>query len=159
MRPWNDLTGRTFGLLTAIKPTDKRHAGSVVWRFRCRCGRIVERSGGAVSNPGYQGRQSCGCRGLDLKADAVSPTRERPAATALAPLQPTQHQPPKTIRDEFAMAALTGRMANPQASLSAEVFAAQAYQVADAMMSARELQTADTAASTTQARPANTGAA
>ncbi len=34
----NDLTGKRFGLLTAIAPTEERKNGYTVWRCRCDCG-------------------------------------------------------------------------------------------------------------------------
>lgn len=33
-----DLTGQTFGRLTALYPTEKRYFQSVVWHCRCSCG-------------------------------------------------------------------------------------------------------------------------
>lgn len=54
-----DLTGQTFGDLTAIEKTDKRDKnGSVVWRCRCVCGKIVEKSISYLQCPLF--RQSCG---------------------------------------------------------------------------------------------------
>lgn len=38
-----DLTGKRFGRLTAIRPTDKRDSnGSVLWVCRCDCGNELE---------------------------------------------------------------------------------------------------------------------
>lgn len=37
-----DLTGQRFGRLTAIRPTEKRLRGNVVWECRCDCGERVE---------------------------------------------------------------------------------------------------------------------
>ena len=34
-----NITGQTFNELTAIKPTNKRNNGSVVWECRCSCGK------------------------------------------------------------------------------------------------------------------------
>ncbi len=39
-----DISGQKFGELTAISPTDKRNGRTVVWRFHCSCGRVIERS-------------------------------------------------------------------------------------------------------------------
>lgn len=52
-----------------------------------------------------------------------------------APVQPT-----KTLRDEFAMAALSGLLARmrPDAIYTYEDLVAQAYAIADAMMKERE---------------------
>lgn len=52
-----DLTGRQFGRLHVLEPTDQRRNGYVVWRARCECGTVIER-------PSYRfirGLKSCGC--------------------------------------------------------------------------------------------------
>ena len=55
-----DITGQTFGYLTAIRPTEQRSAGgSVVWHCRCACGNevdvpLVQLTAG--------NNKSCGCR-------------------------------------------------------------------------------------------------
>ena len=53
-----DLTGKRFGKLTVLEPTDQRVCSAVVWRCRCECGNeiLVERrrlKPGAIF--------SCGC--------------------------------------------------------------------------------------------------
>lgn len=57
-----DISGQTFDKLTAVKPTDKRAYGSVVWEFKCECGKTVYRSLRSVE---YSKRNrnivSCGC--------------------------------------------------------------------------------------------------
>lgn len=54
----NDITGKKFGRLTALEPTDKRIDGSVVWKCQCDCGQEIEVS----CNNLVQGSvQSCGC--------------------------------------------------------------------------------------------------
>lgn len=53
-----DLTGQTFGRLTALYPTGERYRSSVVWRCRCECGN--EKDVPAVRlKTGHT--QSCGC--------------------------------------------------------------------------------------------------
>ena len=37
-----DISGKAFGYITAVEPTDKRHRKDVVWRCRCRCGTELE---------------------------------------------------------------------------------------------------------------------
>lgn len=37
-----DIRNITFGYLTPIEPTDKRHRKDVVWRCKCKCGNMVE---------------------------------------------------------------------------------------------------------------------
>jgi len=59
-----DLTGQRFGRLVALKPTDMRKKGKVVWECKCDCGNIVS----VQSNKLKSGhKKSCGCiRSLDL---------------------------------------------------------------------------------------------
>lgn len=53
-----DITGQRFGRLTAIKKTNTRMNGSVVWECQCDCGNIALIPSGRLVN----GRtQSCGC--------------------------------------------------------------------------------------------------
>lgn len=54
-----DLTGRTFGALTAVRPTNKRLRTYVVWECRCACGTTIEASAKTL-NEGH--RTSCGCQ-------------------------------------------------------------------------------------------------
>ncbi len=54
----NDLTGRTFGYLTALAPTEQRHHKYVVWRCVCKCGRETEIPSGMLLG-GHT--TSCGC--------------------------------------------------------------------------------------------------
>ena len=64
-----DLSGQRFGKLTAIRPTEKRQHGYVVWECKCDCGKtalvstIMLRSGNT---------QSCGC----LRRGKTSKNRE-----------------------------------------------------------------------------------
>jgi len=56
-----DLTGRRFGLLTCLEPTDQRgHEGTVIWRCKCDCGNECLTSGAQLAQ-GY--KKSCGCLG------------------------------------------------------------------------------------------------
>lgn len=54
-----DITGRTFGRLTAIRPTPARHNGYIVWLCQCACGRNVHLPTTTLSN-GYA--RDCGCK-------------------------------------------------------------------------------------------------
>lgn len=55
-----DITGMRFGLLTAIRPTNKRAAnGSIIWLCLCDCGNYVEVPIGQLMR-GHT--LSCGCR-------------------------------------------------------------------------------------------------
>ena len=59
-----DLTGMTFGYLTAMEPTDKRARGDAVWLCRCRCGSMVEVPSSRLLSGNTS---SCGClRGENL---------------------------------------------------------------------------------------------
>ena len=57
-----DITGERRGSLTAVRPTDKikhkSHGGSVIWVWRCDCGKEIE---APASSVGPNGRTSCGC--------------------------------------------------------------------------------------------------
>ena len=54
-----DVTGSVFQRLTALEATDKRDSdGSVIWRWKCECGNITEKSLNSVSR-GLT--KSCGC--------------------------------------------------------------------------------------------------
>ena len=53
-----DLTGQRFGRLLAVKPTDKRAGGSIVWELKCDCGNIAHISTRNLRNGDTR---SCGC--------------------------------------------------------------------------------------------------
>ena len=54
-----DITGRRYGKLTAICPTNKKNAqGSVIWKCRCDCGRETEASVLGLNSGNIK---SCGC--------------------------------------------------------------------------------------------------
>lgn len=62
----NDLTGKRYGMLVAVAPTDQRKAGYTVWRCRCDCGReiLVESrrlKRGTISD--------CGCTSVRARRD------------------------------------------------------------------------------------------
>lgn len=64
-----DLSGRKFGKLTAIAPTDKRKNGKVVWECKCDCGNPEP----ALATSSYLlngDTQSCGC--LKKEQDLVN---------------------------------------------------------------------------------------
>lgn len=57
-----DITGQQFGMLTAIRPTNQRQDGSVIWEFRCECGWTVQKSLRNVMYSQNVGKTiSCGC--------------------------------------------------------------------------------------------------
>lgn len=53
-----DISGKEFGFLTAIEPTDKRDRKDVVWLCRCKCGNTVEL---AATRLILNNTLSCGC--------------------------------------------------------------------------------------------------
>ena len=55
----NDLTGRRFGRLVCLEPTDERgQGGTVIWRCRCDCGKECLAAAAQLTK-GY--KRSCGC--------------------------------------------------------------------------------------------------
>jgi len=53
-----DLTGRRFGELVALEPTDERESGNVVWKCQCDCGNVAFTSARALKSGNVK---SCGC--------------------------------------------------------------------------------------------------
>ena len=53
-----NITGRRFGKLTAIRPTDERVRGDVMWECQCDCG---GKKIAAVRLLNYGSVRSCGC--------------------------------------------------------------------------------------------------
>ena len=55
-----DISGMKFGLLTAIRSTDKRASnGSIIWLCKCDCGNFTEVPAGQLTR---HHTLSCGCR-------------------------------------------------------------------------------------------------
>ena len=77
-----DITGQRFGKLVAVRPTDERRNGAVVWECRCDCGNVTF---AVIRNLRSGSTRSCGCNtiAIDLtgqrfgKLTAVRPTKER----------------------------------------------------------------------------------
>jgi len=79
-----DLTDQNFGRLTAIRPTDKRKRGCVVWECRCECGNMIYAASGSLVGGS---KRHCGCekdkRKVDLtdqnfgRLTAIRPTDKR----------------------------------------------------------------------------------
>lgn len=62
----DDLTGRRFGKLVVVGPTEKRDgSGNIVWRCRCDCGNECD-VGGKELKSGNTG--SCGCGNAENRA-------------------------------------------------------------------------------------------
>lgn len=62
-----DLTGQRFGKLTAIRPTEHRKNGYVMWECKCDCGNIVEVRSSFLSGGK---KKSCGCMKLGRVRDS-----------------------------------------------------------------------------------------
>lgn len=57
-RKRRDLTGKTFGKLTAICETGYKIYNKTEWKFKCECGSVIETAGALVT---YGQITSCGC--------------------------------------------------------------------------------------------------
>lgn len=58
-----DISGKTFGKLTAISRTQKKTHSDIIWKCLCECGGIAEVSATQL----IQGRtRSCGCRIIEI---------------------------------------------------------------------------------------------
>lgn len=53
-----DITGKRFGRLVALQPTEERRSEGVVWKCRCDCGTICYTT---VSELNRRTTRSCGC--------------------------------------------------------------------------------------------------
>lgn len=60
----SNLSGKRFGKLTVIEPTDKRSHGSVVWRCVCDCGTTIDVPTWKLRN---KSNISCGCTNISSK--------------------------------------------------------------------------------------------
>ena len=67
-----DLTGQTFGRLTALYPTDKRDFYNVIWHCKCECGREVDVSSNRLT---MKNTQSCGMCGLQQQRASEANTK------------------------------------------------------------------------------------
>ena len=66
-----DLTGQRFGWLTAVRPTEERRNGSVVWECKCDCGNTVFTSSDCLR---FGKTKSCGCLRKDTIANTTTNT-------------------------------------------------------------------------------------
>lgn len=65
----NDLTNQSYGLLTALYPTDKRCGNSIVWRCACKCGNTCDVSAMSLRNGTTT---SCGCYSSAVHSKSIS---------------------------------------------------------------------------------------
>jgi hypothetical protein len=61
----NDITGKKFGRLTVIRPTEYRASGAIVWETKCDCGKTYLAT---HKNMRYGNVVSCGCYFKELVA-------------------------------------------------------------------------------------------
>ena len=66
------LEGKKFGRLTAIKPTEKRQCGKVIWLCRCDCGRIAYVTAGHLGSGSIRSCGKCGYRDEALRDKSLS---------------------------------------------------------------------------------------
>lgn len=67
MPSYLDITGRRYGKLTALYPTDKRSGTNIIWCFRCDCGNLVERT--TCHIPKDAACSTCKPRGVNVRKD------------------------------------------------------------------------------------------
>lgn len=69
-----DLTGKRYGRLVALSPTDKRNHGRVVWTCQCDCGLLFEAVGADIKKGLIT---SCGNHRKDSTTAANKTIREQ----------------------------------------------------------------------------------
>lgn len=62
----NDITGQTFGRLTAIKPDGRYKSGNIKWLCRCECGKFTHSTSYSLAKGATK---SCGCYIADKTTD------------------------------------------------------------------------------------------
>lgn len=75
-----DITGMTFGLLTAIEPTGEKNRGDIVWRCECECGNIVELPATRLL---LGNTSSCGCLQAKMRKEVFKKANKCFAGTNL----------------------------------------------------------------------------
>lgn len=58
-RKYVDMTGRRYGMLTALRDVGRTKTGKVLWECLCDCGNIINAPAGDIRQGKYV---SCGCR-------------------------------------------------------------------------------------------------
>lgn len=61
----NDITGKRFGKLVAIKPTDKSSGTNVIWELKCDCGNTTHVHTGNLGEH-HRKTRSCGCLHMEV---------------------------------------------------------------------------------------------
>lgn len=75
-----DLSGKTFGYLRPIHPTDKRDRGDIIWLCQCRCGNMVELPATRLLRGNTL---SCGCLQKQHRKDGLKKANKCFAGTNL----------------------------------------------------------------------------
>jgi hypothetical protein len=69
-----DLTGKRFGRLVVIAPTEKRHKkNGVIWECKCDCGKTVFAASSKLSSMDVR---SCGCLATEKNRENMSKARD-----------------------------------------------------------------------------------
>lgn len=84
-----DLTGIRFGRLIAIKKTDKRKDGCIVWKCQCDCGNVVEVPSRALNSGNTS---SCGCLHKETVSKMFSKDLTNLRFGKLVALKPTKER-------------------------------------------------------------------
>ena len=64
-----DLTGRKFGKLTALSPTQEKNSNnSIIWECICDCGNLIKIGGNRLL---HEGKEDCGCSFVPAKTSKV----------------------------------------------------------------------------------------
>lgn len=66
-----DITGKRFGRLIALEPTERRSGSCVVWKCRCDCGNITYASTGNLRKGNVK---SCGCLRKEIIRTIAAPS-------------------------------------------------------------------------------------
>ena len=69
-----DITGKRFGRLVAIEPTDKRQGGYIVWKCKCDCGNI---SYVTTHNLLSGNTKSCSCLQKEISSKLIKSHKEK----------------------------------------------------------------------------------
>lgn len=79
-----DIAGKRFGRLTAVRPTEERDSnGSVVWELQCDCGKLTFKTVNTLKS----GRVlSCGCLYAESRSETIKARRDLIEATSLSSL-------------------------------------------------------------------------
>lgn len=72
-----DLTGQTFGRLTAFRYLRRGRAYSYIWLCHCSCGKSCERHASSLV---YKLSESCGCEKIERCAVTRQQNRSKPLA-------------------------------------------------------------------------------